>query len=598
MITDAHRAQLFQDPEKHKAFERDGYVVLDFFQPEEIAEMLRIFEGLRPDGLKGFYTTTFDNSPEYRTQVDSALRAKFARPVEHYFEHFKYFFSSFIVKAPDPKSELILHQDMTLVDEAKFAGMNIWAPLVDLTMENGPIYVLPGSHRLIPSYRGSSLPDIYDGLSKEVISVMTPLLLKAGQAVAFDQSVLHYSPANRSDRERIVVNTFISNENAQIRICWHDKENAPDKVEIFEQADDFLIHYTNFGTDIFSRPSIGESLGYFDYAFPKLTLAQLEAIYGKTEAGRLPQASTILPAPPIFKNRDHQLQFETEGFVLVDLLLPEDIAALRKLYAQYFPASPQAFHSSSYLADFALKKEMSDAIKAVMQPRLDAVFHRFSCFGSAFLTKNTGPSSTMPMHQDWTIVDETQSVALNIWTPLQDADAHNGSLQVLRGSHRFLPVLRCPTIPFFYEEFKQQMQQSLTQLDVRAGQAVVLNQALIHASPPNMSPDVRLAITTGIKTAGTPMRFHYVSAPGELEVFAMDDDFLLAFDDFYKDIYERPKLGTSMGMIPFVQANPGREAILEKIASVSESVSGRVSEERQAAPVVEKVGFWKRLFGG
>ncbi len=594
MITAAHRAQLFQDPEKHKAFERDGYVVLDFFQPEEIAEMRAAFEDLRPEGLKGFYTTTFDNSPEYRTKVDTALRAQFKRPVEQFFQHFKYFFSSYIVKAPDPKSELILHQDMTLVDEAKFAGMNIWAPLVDLTMENGPIYVLPGSHRLIPSYRGSSLPDIYDGLSKEVISVMTPLLLRAGQAVAFDQSILHYSPANASNQERIVVNTFISNENAQIRICWHDKENAPDKVEIFEQEDDFLIHYTNFGTDIFSRPSIGKSLGYFDYTFPKLTLAQLETQYGKTEVGRKPQPSKTLPAPPIFLNRDHQAQFETEGFVQIDLLRPEDIAELRRIYAYYFPDSPQAFHSSSYLPDFALKKEMSNAIQAVMQPRLDAVFHRFSCFGSAFLTKNTGERSTMPMHQDWTIVDEREFIAVNIWTPLQDADAHNGSLQVLRGSHRFLPILRCPTIPFFYEEFKPEIQESLTQLDVRAGQAVVLNQALIHASPPNMSRQVRLAITTGIKTAGAPMRFHYVPEPGWIETFAMEEDFLLAFDDFYTDIYLRPKFGTSMGTTAFTQVEASRALILEKIKSATPTAPPPV---QVSTPVAEPVGFWKRLFG-
>lgn len=594
MITAADRAQLFRDPALHKAFERDGYVVLDFFQPAEIAEMREHFQQLRPEGLQGFYTTTFDNSPAYRTQVDLALRKVFDRPVTAYCEGFKYFFSSFIVKAPGPKSELILHQDMTLVDEARFAGMNIWAPLVDLTMENGPIYVLPGSHRLIPSYRGSSLPDIYDGLAPEVISVMTPLLLKAGQAVAFDQSILHYSPANVSAQERVVVNTFISNEAAQIRICWHDKENAPDKVEVFAQADDFLRHYTNFGTDIFSRPSIGESLGYVDYTFPKMTLAQLEAKYGKTEPGRKPQPSAILPAPPIFVNRDLQAQFETDGFVQIELLHADDIAALRTLYAHYFPASPQAFHSSSYLADFAHKQEMSAAIQAILQPRLDAVFQRFTCFGSAFLTKNTGANGRMPMHQDWTIVDESQFVAVNIWTPLQDADAHNGSLQVLRGSHRFLPVLRCPTIPFFYGDYQQEIQESLTQLTVRAGQAVVLNQALIHASPPNLSDEVRLAITTGIKTAQAPMRFHYVTAPDALEVFAMDDDFLLRFDDFHKDIYQRPTIGKSLGTIPYAQQNPGRAAIVEMIRQAAPQPS---LETSATPPPVAKIGFWKRLFG-
>jgi ectoine hydroxylase-related dioxygenase (phytanoyl-CoA dioxygenase family) len=599
MITAADRAQIFQDPEKHRAFERDGYVVLDFFRPEEIARMLELFAALRPAGLQGFYTTTFDNDPDYRTRVDLALRDVFDRPVAHYFQTYKYFFSSFIAKAPDPKSELILHQDMTLVDEAKYPGLNIWAPLVDLTMENGPLFVLPGSHRLKSTYRGSSLPDIYDGMEKEVLSVMTPLLLRAGQAVAFDQSILHYSPANRSGKERIVVNTFISNVQAGIRICFHDKENAPDKVEVFAQEDDFLRHYTHFGTDIFSRPSIGKSLGYVDYDFPQLSLAEVEAKYGTTDPQRKPGAARNSSVPPIFVNADLQRQFDTDGFVQLELLRPEDIAELRRLYAHYFPASPRAFHSSSYLPDFERKKEISNAIVEVMRPRLDAWFQNFFYFGSAFLSKNTGPDSRMPMHQDWTIVDETRAVAVNIWTPLQDTDAHNGGLQVLRGSHAFFPILRCPTLPFYYEAYQQDIAEHLLQLEVKAGQAVVLNEALIHASPPNLSDRPRLAITTGIKTANAPMRFHYACAPGELEVFAMDDDFLLRFEDFHQDIYARPQFGESLGKMVYVPPSVDREIILAKIRAANASVSIHEDEkgELMHANGAVKRGFWQRLFG-
>lgn len=593
MITSAHRAQLFADPERHRAFERDGYVILDFFRPEEIERMLALYEELRPQGRTGFYTTTFENDPDYRTRVDLGLREVFSRPVSSHFQDFKYFFSSFITKAPDPKSALILHQDMTLVDEARYAGMNIWAPLVDLTMENGPIYVLPGSHRLKPTYRGSSLPDVYDGIEKEVISLMTPLLLRAGQAVAFDQSVFHYSPANLSDRERVVVNTFISHRDAQIRICWHDRENAPDKVELFAQEDDFLRHYTNFGTDIFSRPGIGQSLGHVDYNFPKLTVAELEACYGKSAPEAKPGSRRDPQVMPIFVNADQQREFDTRGFVQIDLLRPEDIVELRELYARYFQETPRAFHSSSYLHDFDRKKEISAAIVEVMRPRLDRIFHNFYYFGSAFLTKNTGRESLMPLHQDWTIVDESRFVAVNIWSPLQDTDAHNGGLQVLPGSHRFLPILRCPTLPFFFEPYKAAIQPHLLQLTVHAGQAVVLNQALLHASPPNMSDTMRLAITTGIKTAQAPMRFHYQPEPGKIEVFAMDDDFLLRFEDFHKDIYERPRFGESLGVKPFEQAHPGDEVILRMIGEANPQP--QVVEAVAATP--ERRGFFARLFG-
>jgi len=56
---------------------------------------------------------------------------------------------------------MCVHQDMTLVDESKFSGINIWVPLVDLTEKNGVLQVLPGSHRIFPRYRGSTIPGIY-----------------------------------------------------------------------------------------------------------------------------------------------------------------------------------------------------------------------------------------------------------------------------------------------------------------------------------------------------------------------------------------------------------------------------------------------------
>ena len=108
------------------------------------------------------------------------------------------------------------------------------------------------------------------------------------------------------------------------------------------------------------------------------------------------------------------------------------------------------------------------------------------------------------------------------------------------------------------------------------------------------SDRVRLAITTGIKTAGAPMRFHYVSAPGELEIFEMDQDFLLRFDDFFQDIYERPKFGNAVGKIAFTQASTSKAVILEKIMAAAPL---RVLQAVGAEPVAERSGFWKRLFG-
>ncbi len=285
-------AQVFQDDERHTQFQRDGYVVVDFLGATELEAVRKVYAGYHPEPEPGFFTTTFNQDVGHRTAVHNDIRVTIEHRVDHFFRDHKIYFCSFISKAPGPKSELILHQDMSLVDESKYNGINIWCPLVDLTPENGAIQVLKGSHRIYPTYRGSSLPDIYDGVEQAVKDRMESLYLKAGQAVIFDQSIMHYSPPNLSDAVRPVINTFVTHREAEIVICWTNKEEMPGEVELFRQDEDFMLKYQNFGADIFNRPGIGENLGRVPYDFPYVTQAMLEEKYGRVE-----KATEAIPEP-------------------------------------------------------------------------------------------------------------------------------------------------------------------------------------------------------------------------------------------------------------------------------------------------------------
>ena len=275
------KVSIFKNAEYTHQFQRDGYIILPFLNQAQITELSLLYKKLYPNGVKGFFSTTFANNPAHRKEVNYSIRDICLNRINELFENYKIYFSSFIVKAAEPNSELIMHQDMTLVNEDIYTGMNIWCPLIDLDNKNGAIEILPKSHRIYKTYRGSSLPDIYDGLQEEVKKYMHPLYLKAGEAVIFDQSIIHYSPPNLSTEERPVINTFIAHRESTIQICYRDKENNPDKVEIFQQEDNFLEEYENFGSNIFAKPSIGKSLGFIDYDCPYLTKKKLDTLYGK-----------------------------------------------------------------------------------------------------------------------------------------------------------------------------------------------------------------------------------------------------------------------------------------------------------------------------
>ena len=280
MIGFEQKIGIFSNPKLQQEFHENGFVIVPFISPEQIDQLFAVYKSCYPDGVEGFFSTTFANNVEHREIVNRSIREICHEQIENLFEKYKILFSSFIVKAPGEKSRLIMHQDMTLVDEKHYSGINIWCPMVDLTETNGAIEVLPKSHRFYETYRGSSIPDIYDDVKEEVASLMEPCYLKAGEAIIFDQSIIHNSPPNLSDTERPTINTFVAHQDARIKICYWDKESYGENIEIFEQEDDFLEKFENFGHNIFSRPSIGKSLGLFPYDFPKLSVEQLERELG------------------------------------------------------------------------------------------------------------------------------------------------------------------------------------------------------------------------------------------------------------------------------------------------------------------------------
>ena len=283
MFEFSDKEPIFRSESDEKQFQDKGYIRKNLLSSGEVDRLTHRFQKLHPDGVKGFYTTTYNQDPSHRALVEKAILEVALPRVEEIFHDFQVFFASFIVKEPGPESELNLHQDMTLVDESKYCGINIWCPLISLNEQNGAIEVLPGSHRIFPTYRGASIPSIYHSIVPEIRKFTQPMYLSAGEAIIFDQSIVHYSPANLSNRLRPVINIFVAHKDAGIIICHYDEQNAPDQIEFFAQDSNFLRNFQQFGEDIFSRPKIGESIGFKPYNFPLLTVEKLYEIYRRDE---------------------------------------------------------------------------------------------------------------------------------------------------------------------------------------------------------------------------------------------------------------------------------------------------------------------------
>lgn len=249
--------------------------------------------------------------------------------------------------------------------------------------------------------------------------------------------------------------------------------------------------------------------------------------------------------PPIFKDIALQKQFDELGFVKVQLLTEVDIELLKKIfYSFHQQIENNSFGASTFLNNQEQKHKIRDALYPVFLPHFEKIFINYSYFGSSFLYKTKGKNSELAPHQDWTIVDEKKYVALNIWTPLIDTTSDNGTLYVVPKSQaQNTFVLRAPTIQFYYQKYFDTVIKCAIPTNAKAGEAVILNQSIIHYSSPNLLNDIRIAITSGLKTKEAPMLFHYKNEKNDIEQYEMPEDFLLDFDDFSKDIYKQPSKG-------------------------------------------------------
>ncbi len=297
----------------------------------------------------------------------------------------------------------------------------------------------------------------------------------------------------------------------------------------------------------------------------------------------------------IFKDDNLQSLFDKQGYVVVPFIDEAEVKQLNDLFDELHPNLPEGggFVSGSYSSDYEYKKKASDLIVKALSRHYERLFVNYQPFGAAFLFKMSSETSELGVHQDWTIVDETKYVALNCWIPLIDINETSGGLQVLPGSHYpAYNTLRAPTIPFFFSGNEDAVAPETLPMYVKAGEAVILNQSVIHYSPPNRSGKIRKAITAGVKTKGAPMKFHY-KADDKVEAFAMPEDFLISFENFYTDIFERPKMGESTGFKEYISPVLTRQEVLNLISNLK--VNAGFEENKPAPALTQPEGFFKRL---
>jgi len=243
-----------------------------------------------------------------------------------------------------------------------------------------------------------------------------------------------------------------------------------------------------------------------------------------------------------------------DGIVKLWLFDEEQLNDLLSFHDEQKPGYSSGFYATSFSSDFHYRKRVNEKIKQALGPQLKSVLPGYRIVFCNFLVKENRADSQVPVHQDWTFVNENEEVSLNVWCPLVETNALNGELQVFKGSHNLLEVIRAPFLPNpFMAEERLIRERYLTSCPTQLGEVLIYDHRLVHYSAPNMSKHPRQVANLSMVPVDSDLFYHYLDdSDGQqtLQKYQVTDEFFLTHR-----IGSRPKECKELGTVQFPAGN-------------------------------------------
>jgi len=213
--------------------------------------------------------------------------------------------------------------------------------------------------------------------------------------------------------------------------------------------------------------------------------------------------------------------YDEHGYLIADLLDRDEVERLRaalaevlargagltKSNADFFVAAgedgrhhitrvrhPIAQHPA--FLDLVSHPKLLDLVEALIGPNIQFVHSKIN------LKPPATEAAAYPWHQDWPFNPHTNLDMVAVMVPLDDANAQNGCLRVVPGSHRLGPVDHRYGWEFEVEDHRLVADTSRHMLlEVSAGGVTLHHCCLLHSSTENLGKRSRNAILFDYRAA-------------------------------------------------------------------------------------------------
>ncbi len=201
---------------------------------------------------------------------------------------------------------------------------------------------------------------------------------------------------------------------------------------------------------------------------------------------------------------DQIAHFNERGYIApLDVFSPEEIAVHRAAFDGLMEEAGGGDNSYSINGWHKTHAAVHDLVTEarILDYVEDLLGEDLVCWGTHYFCKMPGDGKQVSWHQDASYWPLTPSKTVTVWLAIDDADAENGAMQIIPGSHLHGQIA--------FQESRAEENNVLNQtavdplqygdapvlLALRAGQISLHTDLLLHGSEPNTSNRRRCGLT-------------------------------------------------------------------------------------------------------
>jgi hypothetical protein len=234
---------LFISDKLQSEFDDNGYAVIPILKEPLLSMLKEYYYNLKIENNTNCLAANIVLAEEQNNEINNFMIEHIRSPLEIFFKNFIMYGASFSIKK-NHHPELQLHLDPTNIDEEKDCAYTIWIPIIDVSKENGTMYVIPKSHLFFKSYISYTLPSCLIDRQLILNKYVKTINLKAGEGLIFTSKLLHGSFINSTMQDRPIIILTISNKNA--KFVYYNKKNHNTITEYIVDPNDLMNSYGKF----------------------------------------------------------------------------------------------------------------------------------------------------------------------------------------------------------------------------------------------------------------------------------------------------------------------------------------------------------------